>query len=542
MPTTHARCAVLFLVFFLVGGCSSSAPPAPGKVVGAAGGSVSSSDGKVTLDIPAGALASDVRIDIEPSTSFTEQGLVGGTLYDLTPDGTAFAKPVTATFRYDPARLPAGGSESGARLFKFLTNGQRLADPSTVDTAAHAVTAELRGFSNHGVICCNPPATPPNLAASWDPATQTVHLTWGAVPPGAFDTGLVLDRAIAASPAPSDYQPLITLSPTAVGYDDPGSSFQPGAVIWYRLTGVFGSVSAVPAVVSVQIPNPQGGGGQRIYVTGYGSGPSPVGYIARMDDIQGNGWTPLFGNSAGTDRFNRPYGIAVDGSGAIYVTDGARVVRTDITGSSWQVLYGQDGGTDHFTGLEGIAVDAAGNVYLTDWGGIAPGVARVIMTDMTGNTWKVLGGAAGSGTGQFNLPGQIAIDSQFLYVAERGNGRVVQTTITGTPWNVLTQNQQGTDHFVNPRGVAIAPDGAVIVADEGGDRIIRASMSGAIWVPLSAGTGLPSPTNVAAASDGTIDAVSYRAAYLAQLPDGGDAVISTTLPDGGAFYGVAVGP
>jgi hypothetical protein len=76
---------------------------------------------------------------------------------------------------------------------------------------------------------------------------------------------------------------------------------------------------------------------------------------------------------------------------------------------SWKSLSQNAAGTDHFTALEGIALDGAGNIYVSDYASLPPptgSIARIVKTDITGSTWTVLGGASGSGTGQFFCPGQ----------------------------------------------------------------------------------------------------------------------------------------
>src|SRR5262249_46009872 len=54
--------------------------------IGAAGGSLASGDGVLTLTVPPGALASDVLVGVEPITNTA--GLGVGTAYRLTPEGT----------------------------------------------------------------------------------------------------------------------------------------------------------------------------------------------------------------------------------------------------------------------------------------------------------------------------------------------------------------------------------------------------------------------------------------------------------------------
>src|SRR5688500_10913461 len=67
-------------------------------ITAASGGSITSTDGKITVDIPAGALTNNETITIQPVTNTT--GLGQGKAYRLTPHGLAFNKPVTITFPY----------------------------------------------------------------------------------------------------------------------------------------------------------------------------------------------------------------------------------------------------------------------------------------------------------------------------------------------------------------------------------------------------------------------------------------------------------
>jgi hypothetical protein len=69
------------------------------KSIGQAGGTLLSADGKLLLTIPAGALTVATNITIQPVTSTMPGSL--GLSYDLKPNGTKFAVPVTLTFHYD---------------------------------------------------------------------------------------------------------------------------------------------------------------------------------------------------------------------------------------------------------------------------------------------------------------------------------------------------------------------------------------------------------------------------------------------------------
>ncbi|HEY4320389.1 MAG TPA: hypothetical protein VGM77_04340 [Gemmatimonadales bacterium] len=132
-----------------------------GTSIGAAGGSVTSSDGKVQLVIPAGALSSNVSFTITPDTATTTAGgaLVAGSVYDFEPSGTTFATPATIRIPYTVAGLPTGASP--LFLAVFLRDGPAWDSiPSTLDTLAHTVSASVSHFSTYG-LCSGPCLIPP---------------------------------------------------------------------------------------------------------------------------------------------------------------------------------------------------------------------------------------------------------------------------------------------------------------------------------------------------------------------------------------------
>lgn len=72
--------------------------------VGVAGGKVQSPDGKISIDIPAGALNSNTIIGIQPITNEAPMG--AGNAFRLTPEGAVFASPVTITIKYGDDMKP----------------------------------------------------------------------------------------------------------------------------------------------------------------------------------------------------------------------------------------------------------------------------------------------------------------------------------------------------------------------------------------------------------------------------------------------------
>ncbi|GGO38721.1 hypothetical protein [Deinococcus humi] len=112
--------------------------------VGPEGGTVSSADGKLSLRIPAGALATFTEITVQPITS-TVPNAVGGA-YRLGPEGVTFKQPVGLTFKYDEAQ------ESTASVLAVTTQDGQGAWQAHLDTAqdreANTLTVQTNHFSD----------------------------------------------------------------------------------------------------------------------------------------------------------------------------------------------------------------------------------------------------------------------------------------------------------------------------------------------------------------------------------------------------------
>jgi hypothetical protein len=138
------------------GGTQAPADPATRASVGAAGGSVASPDGKLTLTIPAGALGNSTEITItEVSPANVPAHLQASgvdRVFKLEPAGLQFAQPATLSVTLPAADTPA---------LLFLDSGNTIeaaADQSVVVAAAgrvlsgqighfsFAAVKELRGF------------------------------------------------------------------------------------------------------------------------------------------------------------------------------------------------------------------------------------------------------------------------------------------------------------------------------------------------------------------------------------------------------------
>lgn len=222
------------------------------------------------------------------------------------------------------------------------------------------------------------------------------------------------------------------------------------------------------------------------------------------------GQTGIWGsaNGAGTNaQFNAPYGVAVDANDNVYVADtGNDLIRwLKPTGSNWIVstIAGQALVTGHTDGASalfkfpmGIAVDGSGYLYVTDEGN--HNIRRLIPS---GLNWVVstISGTGNYGTNDgtnitaaFGQPYGITLDhSGSVYVVDEYNQTIRLITPAGQNWIVSTIAGNGAGSsdgmgrsakFRLPSGIAAGPDGNVYVADTGNGTIRSLTLVGTNWL------------------------------------------------------------
>ena len=217
-------------------------------------------------------------------------------------------------------------------------------------------------------------------------------------------------------------------------------------------------------------------------------------------------------------EFRFPHDVTVDRAGKIYVTDtyNSRIQRFDGAGT-FQLMWGWGVNLEGLFELEtcvsscqaahagrgdgelvvakGITVDSAGNVYVADtysqriqkydsegrfelmWGW---GVDANNSDSFQVCSSSCTGGIKGSGLGQFDEPGDVAVDSVGnVYVADGWNDRIqkfssggLRIKMRGTRCKVKDEGIDGCDGgFYSPKGINVDSADNIYVADSLNHRI-----------------------------------------------------------------------
>lgn len=196
------------------------------------------------------------------------------------------------------------------------------------------------------------------------------------------------------------------------------------------------------------------------------------------------------GNGAAA-LFSGPLGLASDASGNIYVADSIQI-RKITSEATVSTLAGQltngaadgPGGSATFWSARGVAVDGTGNVYVADQ---ANHLVRRLTS--TSGSWSVttLGGmpvSAGTNDGvgitaRFNQPSGVAVDmAGNVYVVDSGSARVTKGVSTSVPVDVRFDT--------SPGGLSMA--GGIftmkVLTPSSGSVVLEESQNLLTWLPV----------------------------------------------------------
>jgi sugar lactone lactonase YvrE len=282
--------------------------------------------------------------------------------------------------------------------------------------------------------------------------------------------------------------------------------------------------------------------------------PTPVGWTALVSTKAGNA-TPVFQDASQPDDagFSDPFGLAIDLSGNLFVTDAGESNRvrkispegvvSTFTGSAEGYADGS-GLNAQFNTPSGIAIDSSSNLYVADTGNnrirkISP--AGVVTTLAGSGETGHADGAASSAT--FNGPIGITVDPRgVVFVADSYNdcirkiepdGQVI--TIAGGGGPGLADGPRNTALFDTPSGILVNSDESLIVADTGNNRLRKISADGQVvtlsFRSISGETfEFRRPLGLAATHDGYVYVTEFDRSRVVQLSPDGVAREVATLP------------
>ena len=200
----------------------------------------------------------------------------------------------------------------------------------------------------------------------------------------------------------------------------------------------------------------------------------------------------------------KPYGVATDHAGRVYVSDTGLGAVVVFDRSARQVRLLGNGGRAHLATPMGIAIDELGRLFVAD-----AGLNQVLCLDGGGEVLLALGreqgmenpagiaidrnrhrlyvadshlhqilvygtdgvfqsrwGSRGPGLGEFNFPTNLALDEAgTLYIVDTGNFRVQILSPDGSPLSAFGRAGDGPGQFHRPKGIALDSAGHVYVAD-----------------------------------------------------------------------------
>ncbi len=197
--------------------------------------------------------------------------------------------------------------------------------------------------------------------------------------------------------------------------------------------------------------------------------------------------------------FNWPEGVAVDGSGNVFVADSrnntirritpAGVVTTLAgTAGSWGSADGT-GAAARFNGPSGVAVDGAGNVFVADSDNTIRKITPTRAVTTFAGTADSTGSSDGTGaTARFSSPSGVAVDGAGnVFVADSGNNTIrkitpagMVTTLAGAASSGSADGTGAAARFNSPESVAVDGAGNVFVADWGNSTIRKITPSGVV--------------------------------------------------------------
>jgi sugar lactone lactonase YvrE len=249
------------------------------------------------------------------------------------------------------------------------------------------------------------------------------------------------------------------------------------------------------------------------YVEGTGVGPQ-VNFMPGTQSIVAN---------AATNGLHDPFGVAVDGSGNVYIGDiqNSRVLKETQSAGNYTQSVVANAANNGLIAPCGVAVDGGGNVYIAD-----ENADRVLKETLSadGYTQSVVANDADNGV---SGPIGVAVDgSGNVYIADASN-RVLKETLSAGSYTQSVIANNANNGLYNPEGVAVDGSGNVYIADTQNNRVLKETLSTGSYVQSVvadyADSGLSLTEGVAVDGSGNV--------YI--VDEGSNRVLKETLTVGG---------
>lgn len=377
---------------------------------------------------------------------------------------TAPAAASTVTGRAVSFTVAATGQE--VLRYQWFKNGTSILGAMSATYTIY--NPRLTDAGNYTVTITNPVST-----VTSDPVALTVAAAVSFTSP----VGIVVDTAGTAYVSDSDDQTIWKVSPTNLKTLLAGSP------------GLKGSSDGQGSLARFNTPGSlalDASGNLLVADTGNHTIRRIVLADGTVSTLAGTAGQPGTADGVGAlARFNAPNGLAVTGTGAIYVADSQnhtiRLLATDGTVTTFAGTAGHPGQLDGdkaaalFNQPNGLALAPNGTLYVADYGNSCiRAIASSGAVSLLAGQYATHGFTNGTGSGAtFYLPVGLTLDTAGnLYVAEAGNHAIRQVTAAGVVTSPAGSGSAGNADssgssalFFRPCGVAIMPSGSLLVAD-----------------------------------------------------------------------------